>query len=219
MATKKDTVVEFKIRRFDPESNKQYLSTYKIPVRVGMTILDAFNYIKDNLDGTLTYRHQCRMGQCGSCGVMINGKPMLACYTQVLQLGVDSLEVEPLSNLRVVKDLVVDVDPFFDTFGRIKPLLIANAEELKKSTEFVQLPDDFKRYWDKSICTKCSLCFAACPAAIDMNFLGPSSLTMNYRFLVDSRDEGAGVRLKDASGSIWLCTSCSSCSLSCPKAD
>lgn len=217
MSSKIEKIVEFKIRRFDPKSKKRYLSTFRVPVRVGMTILEAFRYIKDNLDGTFTFRQQCRMGQCGSCGVMVNGKPMLACYTQVLQLGVDTLEVEPLANLPVIKDLVVDVDPFFDTFGRIKPLLIANAEELKKSTEFVQLPDDFKRYWDKSICTKCGLCFASCPVAIDLQFLGPSSLTANYRFLVDTRDEGASVRLKDASGSIWLCTSCSSCSLCCPK--
>ena len=217
MATKKEKIVEFRIRRFDPERDRRYMSTFKVPVRVGMTILDAFNYIKENLDGTLTFRHQCRMGQCGSCGVMVDGKPMLACYTQVLLLGVDTLEIEPLSNLPVIKDLVVDVDPFFDTFGKIKPLLVKSAEELRMSAEFVQLPEDFKRYWDKSICTKCGLCFAACPAAIDLQFLGPSSLTANYRFLVDTRDEGAGVRLKDASGTIWLCTSCSSCTLSCPK--
>jgi len=215
--SEKEKIVEFKIRRFDPERNKQYLSTYRVPVRVGMTILDVFNHIKENLDGTLTFRHQCRMGQCGSCGIMVNGKPMLACYTQVLQLGVDTLEIEPLSNLPVIKDLVVDVDPFFDTFLKINPLLIKSEEEFKKLTEFIQVPSDFKRYWDKSICTKCSLCYASCPAAIDGGFLGPSSLTANYRFLVDTRDEGQSERLKDASGSIWLCTACSSCSLSCPK--
>ncbi|MDH5450051.1 MAG: 2Fe-2S iron-sulfur cluster-binding protein [Candidatus Bathyarchaeota archaeon] len=217
MATKTDKIVEFQIRRFDRGSNRQYVSTFQVPVRVGMTVLDVFSYIKENVDGTLTFRHQCRMGQCGSCGVMVNGKPMLACYTQVLQLGVDTLKIEPLSNLPVIKDLVVDIDPFFDTFEKIKPLLIKRAEEFRKSTEFIQSPSDFKKYWDKSICTKCSLCYAACPASIDVQFLGPSSLTANYRFLVDTRDDGASERLKDAAGSIWLCTSCSSCTLSCPK--
>ncbi|MFQ6081631.1 MAG: 2Fe-2S iron-sulfur cluster-binding protein, partial [Candidatus Bathyarchaeia archaeon] len=88
MNAEKEKITEFRIHRFDPERNKSYLSVYKVLTRVGMTILDALNYIKDNLDGTLTFRQQCRMGQCGSCGIMVNGKPMLACYTQVLQLGV-----------------------------------------------------------------------------------------------------------------------------------
>lgn len=217
MSSEQEKIVEFKIRRFDPEHNKHYLSTYKVPTRTGMTILDALLYIKDNLDGTLTFRHQCRMGQCGSCGVMVNGKPMLACYTQVLQLGVGTLDIEPLSNLSVIKDLVVDFDPFFEKFVKIKPLLIKAEKELKKPTEFIQVPSDFKRYWDKSICTKCSLCYSSCPAEIDKRFLGPASLTHNYRFLVDTRDEGLSDRLKDATETIWLCTSCDSCTLSCPK--
>jgi len=217
MGSEKEKIVEFKIWRFDPKRNKRYLSTYKVPILAGMTILDAFLYVKDNLDGSLTFRHQCRMGQCGSCGVMVNGKPMLACYTQVLQLGADTLEIEPLSNLPVIKDLVVDFGSFFEKFVKIKPLLIKSEEEFEKPTEFVQPPSDFKKYWDKSICTKCSLCNAACPALLDRQFLGPSSLTTNYRFLVDTRDEGLNERLKDASGTIWLCTSCDSCTLSCPK--
>ena len=217
MGSEKKKVVEFKIKRFDPKSNKRHLSTYRVPVLPGMTILDSLLYIKDNLDGTLAFRHQCRMGQCGSCGIMVNGKSVLACYTQVLQLGVDTLEIEPLSNLPIVKDLVVDFGPFFEKFVKVKPLLIKAEEEVKKPTEFVQLPSEFKRYWDKSICTKCSLCNASCPASIDMRFLGPSGLTTNYRFLVDTRDDGANERLKNASETIWLCTSCDSCTLSCPK--
>ncbi|MFQ5759092.1 MAG: succinate dehydrogenase iron-sulfur subunit, partial [Candidatus Bathyarchaeia archaeon] len=217
MTAEAKKTVKFRIHRFDPERNKHYLSTYKVPARTGMTILDALLYIKDNLDGTLTFRHQCRMGQCGSCGVMVNGKSMLACYTQVLQLRVGTLEIEPLSNMPVIKDLVVDVTPFFEKFLKINPLLIKTVEEFKKPTEFIQPPSDFKKYWDKSICTKCSLCYASCPAAIDTQFLGPSSLTTNYRFLVDTRDEGLNERLKDASETIWLCTSCDSCTLSCPK--
>jgi len=214
---KSEKVVEFKIKRFDPEHNKRYLSTYKVPVLMGTTILDALLHIKDNLDETLTFRHSCRMGQCGSCGILVNGKPMLACYTQVLQLGVDALEIEPLPNLPVIKDLVVDFNPFLEKFVKIKPILIRAKEELRKPTEFIQMSSDLKKYWDESICVKCSLCHASCPAAIDMRFLGPSSLTTNYRFIVDTRDKGLSERLKTASETIWLCTSCSSCTLSCPK--
>jgi len=217
MGSGKEKVVEFKIKRFDPERNKRYLSTYKVPTLTGTTILDALLYIKDNLDGTLTFRHSCRMGQCGSCGVLVNEKPVLACYTQVLQPEVDVLEIEPLPNMPVVKDLVVDFHPFFETFVKIKPILIRAEEEIKKPTEFVQMPSDLKKYWNESICVKCSLCHASCPAAIDTRFLGPSSLTTNYRFMVDTRDDGLSERLKTASETIWFCTSCSSCTLSCPK--
>lgn len=151
MGSEPEKVVEFKIKRFDPERNKLYLSIYNVPVLAGMSILDAFLYIKDNLDGTLTFRHSCRMGVCGSCGVLVNGKPMLACYTQVLQLGADVLEIEPLPNLPVIKDLVVDFHPFFEKFVKIKPILIRAEEELKTPTEFVQMPSDLKKYWDESI--------------------------------------------------------------------
>jgi succinate dehydrogenase/fumarate reductase iron-sulfur protein len=210
-------VVEFRIRRYDPDTKRHYMSTYKVPIRRGTTVLDALNYIKENLDETLTFRHSCRMGICGSCGININGKPMLACYTQVLGLGADVLTIEPLSNLPVVKDLVVDIQPFFQNFKKIKTVLIKPPEILKKAEEFTQSPEDLKKYWDLTLCTKCTICFSACPAAIDKKFLGPSALTANYRFIADSRDEGLDERLKPMADNVWLCTSCNSCTLFCPK--
>ena len=217
MSTKVEKIVEFKIHRFDPQNERHYVSTYKAPVYKGTTILEALQYIKDNLDETLTFRHSCRMGICGSCGINVNGKPMLACYTQVLDLGIDSLVIEPLSNMPVIKDLVVDTQPFFDTFKKIKTVLIKPEEELTKLTEFVQSPLDLKKYWDLTLCTKCSICYSACPAAIDERFLGPSALTANYRFIADSRDKGCPERLKPMADNIWLCTQCNSCTLFCPK--
>ncbi|MEM3550842.1 MAG: succinate dehydrogenase iron-sulfur subunit [Candidatus Bathyarchaeia archaeon] len=209
--------VEFRISRYNPTDKRQYTSTFKVPVRKGTTILDVLNYIKDNLDETLTFRHSCRMGICGSCGVNVNGKPMLACYTQVLDLKADTLTIEPLSNMPIIKDLVVDIQPFFQTFRKIKTTLIKPEEAFKKYGEFYQSPDELKKYWDLTLCTKCSICFSACPAAIDERFLGPSTLTTNYRFIADSRDEGLDERVKTVSENIWLCTSCNSCSLFCPK--
>jgi len=212
-----EKVIEFKVQRFNPERNRRYISTYKVPARTGMTLLDALLYIKDNLDGTLTFRHSCRMGQCGSCGIMVNGKPMLACYTQVLHLESDSLVIEPLSNMPVIKDLVVDIQPFFDTYKRVKSFLTKTEEELKEPQEFIQTPADLNKYWNLTLCTKCSLCYSACPAAIDERFLGPSTLATNYRFITDSRDDGLDERLKAMSDNVWLCTSCHSCTLCCPK--
>jgi succinate dehydrogenase/fumarate reductase iron-sulfur protein len=217
MNTKVEKIVEFRIHRFDPQSKRHYISKYNVPIRRGTTILDALNYIKDNLDGTLSFRHSCRMGICGSCGIKVNGKPMLACYTQVLDLGNDSLAIEPLANMPVIKDLVVDIQPFFDKSKKIKTFLIKPEEALKKNEEFAQTPLDLKKYWDLTLCTKCSICYSACPAAIDEKFLGPSTLTANYRFITDTRDEGLDERLKPMTDNIWLCTSCNSCTLFCPK--
>ncbi len=217
MSIKVEKIAEFKIHRFDPKSKRHYVSTYKVPIRKGTTLLDAFLYIKDNLDETLTFRHSCRMGICGSCGVNVNGKPMLACYTQVLDLDADSLTIEPLANMPVIRDLVVDIQPFFETFKKIKPFLIKPEEALKKTEEFVQMPADLKKFWDLTLCIKCSICYSACPAALDEKFLGPATLTANYRFITDSRDEGLADRLKPMADNIWLCTQCNSCTLFCPK--
>lgn len=213
----KEKIIQFKVERFDPQPERHYLSTYEVPISKGTTLLDALLYIKEKLDGTLTFRHSCRMGICGSCGVNINGKPMLACYTQVLDLKVDSLIVEPLSGLRIIKDLIVDIQPFFDTFRKIKPFLIRPEQDFKVEKEFHQTPTDVKKYWDLTLCTKCSICHSTCPAAKDDRFLGPSSLTANYRFIMDSRDKGLDERLQPMTDNIWLCTSCDSCSKFCPK--
>jgi succinate dehydrogenase / fumarate reductase iron-sulfur subunit len=117
----------------------------------------------------------------------------------------------------VIKDLIVDIEPFFDTFKKIKKFLIKPEVELNKLVEFVQTPLDLKKYWDLTLCTKCSICYSACPAAIDQRFLGPSTLTANYRFIADSRDEGLDERLKPMADNVWLCTSCNSCTMFCPK--
>jgi succinate dehydrogenase/fumarate reductase iron-sulfur protein len=209
--------IEFKISRFDPEHRKSYVSTFKVPVRKGTTLLDALLYIKDHFDESLTFRQSCRMGVCGDCAINVNGKPMLACYTQVLDLGADSLLVEPLSNASVIKDLVVDMQPFFETYKRIRTLLVKPMDELGKPVEFAQTPEQLSKYWDLTLCIKCSICNSACPAVIDEKFLGPSALTATYRFATDSRDEGLSERLKPMADNIWLCTQCNSCTLFCPK--
>jgi succinate dehydrogenase/fumarate reductase iron-sulfur protein len=212
-----EKTVEFRIHRFDPKEKRRYVSTFKVPVRKGMTLLDALMYIKDNFDESLAFRHSCRMGICGSCGIMVNGKPMLACYTQVLHLNADTLTLEPLQNMPVIKDLVVDLEPFFGTYRKIKNVLIKSEETFKKPEEFIQMPSELKKFWDLTLCTKCSICYSACPAAIDERFLGPSTLATNYRFITDSRDEGSNERLKTIAENVWLCTSCNSCTLFCPK--
>ncbi|MFP3984960.1 MAG: succinate dehydrogenase iron-sulfur subunit [Candidatus Bathyarchaeia archaeon] len=217
MASKVEKIVELKIHRFNPQQKRHYTSTYKVPVSKGMTLLEALTHVKDNFDGSLAFRSSCRMGICGSCGVMVNGKPMLACYTQVLHLNSDRLIIEPLPGLPIIKDLVVDLQPFFDASKPVTPVLIKAAEAFEKPEELVQSPSDLKKYWDFSLCIKCSICYSACPAAIDEKFLGPSTYATNYRFVSDSRDEGVDERLKVMADNVWLCTSCNSCTMFCPK--
>ncbi len=217
MNSKIEKTVEFRIHRFNPEKKHSYVSTFKVPVRKGMTLLQALMYIKDNLDGTLAFRHSCRMGICGSCGIMVNGKPVLACYTQVLHLSSPLLVLEPLQNMTVIKDLIVDVQPFFETYSRINTVLIKPEAKLAEPTEFIQSTSELHKYWDTTLCIKCSICYSACPAALDERFLGPSTLATNYRFILDSRDEGKSQRLKPLADNLWLCTSCNSCTLFCPK--
>ncbi len=217
MSNRVEKTVEFKISRFEPSQNKHYVSAFKVPIRRGTTMLDALLYIKDNLDESLTFRQSCRMGICGDCAINVNGQPVLACYTQVLDLGVDSLTVEPLANAPIIKDLVVDTRPFFETYKRIKTRLLKPDNQFENKDEFVQSPEELKKYWDLTLCIKCSICNSACPAVIDEKFLGPSALTATYRFVTDSRDQGLDDRLKPMADNVWLCTQCNSCTLFCPK--
>jgi succinate dehydrogenase/fumarate reductase iron-sulfur protein len=209
--------IEFNISRYNPEKKEHYLSTYKVPIRKGTTVLEALLYIKDKLDETLTFRHSCRMGICGSCGMNINEKPMLACYTQVFDLKTNSVEIEPLATLPLIRDLVVDMEPFFKKYDKVKTYLIKPEETLNALVEFIQTPANLQKYWDLSLCTKCGICHSACPAAINEKFLGPSTLTSQYRFIIDSRDQGKDQRLKPMLDNIWLCTQCNSCTIFCPK--
>ncbi len=207
--------VKFIIRRYDPEKKEFFTSTYEVPVRKGMTVLDALLYIKENLDETLTFRYSCRMGICGSCALRVNGKSTPICNLQVLDLGTDTVLIEPLANLPPIRDLVVDVRPFFERFKTVRPYLLRPPGEPEE--EFRQEPEVFKRYWPLSPCTSCASCLSACPASIDDAFLGPSALMTNYRFMIDTRDAGLEERLKVVGDTIWLCTACSSCTLVCPK--
>lgn len=208
--------MKFKIFRYHPESQSFRTSTYEVPVRPGMTLLDALNYITDNLDGTLAYRYSCRMGMCGSCAISVNGKPMLACYTQVLDLGSDEVVIEPLPNLHPIRDLVVDLSDFMERFRQVKPYLL-RVDPPPTGKELIQTISEHKKVWGLTLCTKCAACLGACPASADENFPGPTHLLVAYRFIADSRDQGLEERLNFYREGVWLCSSCSSCDLVCPK--
>ncbi len=210
--------VIFNIRRFD--GTHEYWQKFKVPVKKGMTLLEGLYYIKEHLDGSLAFRASCRMGVCGSCAVRVNGKPMLACETQILHLNSNRLDIEPLDNMKVIKDLVVEFDDFFEKHEAVKPYLIRDDTSYSNPTELRQKPEELKEYYDFTLCIKCGCCYSVCPAASTRDdYLGPAAITAAYRFCADSRDMGKNDRLEVISGSngVWRCHFSAECSEVCPK--
>ncbi|MBW1973512.1 MAG: succinate dehydrogenase iron-sulfur subunit [Deltaproteobacteria bacterium] len=216
--------VIFRVHRFSPDDGKPpRMQDYKVPVKRGMTVLDGLHYIRDNLDSTLSYRFSCRMAICGSCGMFINNLPRLACKTQILELEADTIEVKPLPNYEVIKDLVPDLSDFFEKHRSVMPYLIREEEEEKidpPTNEFLQTPDELERFLQFAYCTKCGLCLAGCPTvATDKVFLGPMALAQAFRYNSDTRDQGFEKRLEllCVPEGPWRCHFAGSCSEVCPK--
>lgn len=215
--------IKFRIQRYNPENGAApHMDEFTIPVTRGTTVLDALFYIKENLDSSVAFRSSCRMAICGSCAMLMNNKPNLACHTQVEELKSDTVELKPTPNYRIIRDLVVDLTPLFEKHRKIKPYLIrAEAEELQKPTaEFQQSPEELDSYLQFSYCVKCGLCLGACPtAASDRQFTGPQALTQCFRYSSDSRDDGAKERFPAVDGEhgMYHCHLAGACSEACPK--
>lgn len=216
------TPLTITVVRYDPDSGSGLRTqTWQIQPLPGMTVLDALIAVKEHHDGSLAFRCSCRMGVCGSCGMMVNGKPRLACNTQVIELG-SVVEVSALPNHDVIKDLVPDLASTFAKHRAVKPYLIRRdtAEMDAPTREFHQTPEDMLGYVQFSYCLKCSLCLAACPTeASTPAFLGPQALAQAYRYSADTRDEGLSDRAQavDALHGVFGCHLAGACSEACPK--
>jgi succinate dehydrogenase / fumarate reductase iron-sulfur subunit len=187
-----------------------------------MTVLNALLYAKEHFDHSIAIRYSCRMASCGSCGMMINGLPRLACYTQVTELPSSTITVRPLDHYPLVRDLVTNFSGFFDKHKSVVPFLLRNgpSEQGTPTSEFEQSPEELDAFIQFSYCIKCGLCNAACPTmSNDTTFIGPQALGQAYRYIADSRDEGAMQRLAavDREHGIWRCHFAGSCSFVCPK--
>jgi succinate dehydrogenase / fumarate reductase iron-sulfur subunit len=213
----------FKVFRYSPEEGvPPHYSSFQVPVSKGMTVLDGLHYVKEHFDATLSYRYSCRMGICGSCGMFINGFPRLACNVQILHLGSDTIEVKPMPNHDLIKDLVPDLSGFFDKHRLSMPYLVRldRQEQENPTSEFFQSPEELLRYIQFAYCIKCGLCVAACPtAATDPEYRGPQALAAAYRYNADTRDEGADQRIAGVAGphGPWRCHFAGACSEVCPK--
>lgn len=214
--------ITIRVVRYNPENGaRPREQSWQLQPLPGMTVLDALIAVKEHQDGSLTFRCSCRMGVCGSCGMMINGKPGLACHTQVVDLG-PVVHVSPLPNHDVIKDLVPDLSAAFAKHRAVKPYLMRrDAGEMDSPTrEFHQTSEDMLGYVQFSYCLKCSLCLAACPTeATTPAFLGPQALAQAYRYSADTRDEGLAERAPavDALHGVFGCHLAGACSEACPK--
>ena len=190
------------IYRWNRESKKNpSVDTYHLnKSKMGPMLLDAIMYIKNNVDPTLTFRGSCREGICGSCSMNINGTNTLACLTPIDQ---KEFNIYPLPHMSVIKDLVVDLEPFFEQYKSIKPYVVTGKKPKK---EHIQLPEDRKKLDGLYECILCACCSTSCPSYWwnSDKFLGPAILLQAYRFIVDSRDKNKKERLKQLNDAFKL---------------
>jgi succinate dehydrogenase/fumarate reductase iron-sulfur protein len=185
-------------------------------------ILDALNFVKDELDPTLAFRWSCRMGVCGSCGMMINGVPKLTCATFLHEYHPRPIRIEPLAGFPVERDLIIAMDDFMAKLESVSPWLIRAEGEEKpvEDGEYLQTPAQLMAFKQYSMCINCMLCYAACPVYVaDNSFVGPAALALAQRYNLDSRDQGQATR-QGVIGShegVWECTFVGECSAVCPK--
>ena len=210
-----------RVTRYRPErDSKPFYQEYKVPYHHDMVVLDALNYIKSEIDGSLTYRWSCRMGVCGSCGASIDGEPKLTCASFLHEFRGRTIKVEPMSNFPVIKDLVVDMEDFMEKLVKIKPWIIRDTEAPLEEGEYKQSAKELERFQQFSSCINCMLCYSACPIyGLNEKFLGPAATALAYRYIEDSRDQGKDVRfpIVHEKEGVWECTLVGECSVVCPK--
>jgi len=215
-----DTIA-LEVTRYRPEEESEpTFQTYEVPLREDWVVLDALNHVKDHVDGTLSYRWSCRMGVCGSCGMMVNGEPKLTCAAFLTDHAPGPIRVEPLRFFPVVRDLVVDIEDFMSKLKSVKPWLVRKQERAIADGEFRQTPQQLDTYKQFSMCINCMLCYSACPIfGLEPSFVGPAAIALARRYSQDSRDQGSRERLDVLSekGGMWECTFVGECSEACPK--
>jgi fumarate reductase iron-sulfur subunit len=213
--------ITLQVARYRPEQESEItFDEHEVPCPKDWVVLDGLNYIKDRVDGTLSYRWSCRMGICGSCGMTVNGEPKLTCATFLADYAPRSVRVEPLRNFPVIRDLIVDMGDFMRKLVRVKPWIVRQAEKPLSEGEYRQTPQELDEYKQFSMCINCMLCYAACPIyGLDPKFIGPAAIALAQRYNLDNRDEGASDRMEVLSEheGIWGCTFVGECTKVCPK--
>ena len=214
-------MVTLEVFRYRPEEETEPVyQAYEVPVHKDWVVLDALNHIKDHLDGTLSFRWSCRMGVCGSCGMMVNGDATLTCATFVESLLPGPIRVGPLENFPVVRDLVIEMSDFMEKLESVKPWIISDEKKSLDDGAYLQTPAQLADFKQFSMCINCLLCYAACPVyGLEPSFTGPAVIALAQRYNLDSRDQGGGERnaILNTDEGIWQCTLVGECSVVCPK--
>ena len=212
--------VTIKILRYNPEvSEEAEWKEYQVTAEPTDRVLDALHKVKWDTDGSLTFRRSCAHGVCGSDAMRINGKNRLACKTLLKDVNPDKpITVEPIKGLPVLKDLVVDMEPFFDAYRSVMPFLVTEGNE--PTRERIQSQEDRERFDDTTKCILCAACTTSCPVYwTDGQYFGPQAIVGAHRFIFDSRDEATDQRLEilnDKEG-VWRCRTTFNCTEACPR--
>ena len=216
-----DSTITLEVFRFRPDQEDEpTFQNYDVPFHEDWVVLDALNHVKDQIDGTLTYRWSCRMGVCGSCGMMVNGEPKLTCAAFLRDYYPNPIRVEPLNHFPVIRDLVINIDDFLDKLERVKAWLVPKEEKPVSEGVYLQTPAELAHYKQFSMCINCMLCYSACPVyGKQPEFIGPAAIALAHRYNLDSRDGGADERAEEifSHEGIWECTFIGECTEVCPK--
>jgi succinate dehydrogenase / fumarate reductase iron-sulfur subunit len=211
--------MKMKIFRYDPEADKKpHYETYEVDAQPTDRVLDLLEYVKGNFDGTLSFRRSCAHGICGSDAMRINGVNRLACKVLTRDIGGTKMTLEPLLGLPVIKDLIVDMEPFFEHYRSVMPYFVNDEKPPKK--ERLQSPEDRERFDDTTKCILCACCTTSCPSFwSNEDYVGPAAIVAAHRFIFDSRDRAGAERLKilnDQFG-VYRCHTIFNCTAACPR--
>jgi succinate dehydrogenase / fumarate reductase iron-sulfur subunit len=212
--------LKVKIRRYDPErpgKDRPYWQEFAVEAEPGDRLLDVLNQVKWYHDPTLAFRRSCAHGVCGSDAMLINGRNRLACKTLVRDLG-DRITVEPIRGLKVEKDLIVDMEPFFDSYRAVMPYFV--NDEPPPAGERLQSIEERQQFDAGTKCILCAACTTSCPIFwVNGNYLGPAAIVQAHRFIFDSRDRAAATRLAvlNQNVGVWRCRTAYNCTEACPR--
>jgi succinate dehydrogenase / fumarate reductase iron-sulfur subunit len=213
--------INLKVFRYFPENgHKPHYDTYVMDVDPNDRVLDVLEQVRADSDPNLGYRRSCAHGVCGSDAMRINGRNALACKVLVKDLGTNNLTVEPLLGLKVKRDLIVDMDPFFEHFRSVQPFFINDQPLPADGKERLQSPEDRERFDDTTKCILCAACTTSCPSFwSNGQYVGPAAIVNAHRFIYDTRDTAAAERLKilNESSGVWRCRTAFNCTEACPR--
>jgi len=213
--------ISLKIYRFNPEKGqKPHYDTFSLDADPQDRILDVLEQVRGYQDGTLGYRRSCAHGVCGSDAMRINGRNYLACKVLIRDLNTDKITIEPLMGMKIIKDLIVDMEPFFNHYRSILPYMVNDEPLPADGKERLQSPGERERFDETTKCILCAACTTSCPSFwADGSYVGPAAIVNAHRFIFDSRDRAAAERLNvlNQQFGVWRCRTVFNCTEACPR--